>query len=71
MNIIDAVKIAIRSGKQIAYNENYRFEIGNDGQGINRLDWLTAADGSKYFYLSDDNYPLTVDELMREDWKTV
>lgn len=71
MNVIDAVKTAIRAGKQIAYDGNYRFEVANDGQGINRLDWITAADGSQYFYLSDDNYPLTVDELLRDDWDLV
>lgn len=71
MNIIDAVKTAIRTGKQFAYNGNYRFEVANDGQGINRLDWITAADGSQYFYLSDDNYPLTVDEILRDDWDMV
>ena len=71
MNIMEAVKSAIRTGKQFAYSENYRFEIAKDGQGINRLDWLTAADGSQYFFLSDDNYPLTVDELLREAWDMI
>lgn len=71
MNVIEAAKTALRTGRQFTYTDNYRFEISKDGQTLNRLDWLTATDGSQYFFLSDDNYPLTVDELMRDDWKMV